>query len=253
MQNELVKAHLNLYAVLPNIEELVAFDPEMTQLVATWNIAIEFGVRNGPRAHVVFRDGRCRVGRGPTEGADVKLWFKSPKHLNDVFDEKAKPIPTKGFTKLGFMSSEFPKLTTRLEHYLRGGDEVLQDERVFEFVTKCMLYTAVSGLAELAHHDPAVASLVAQTPEGTAEYKVLPNGPVAHLTHRNGTFSAHKGLADAPNVAMHFRDMRICNDLLNGRVDAFAAIGRSDLRLTGFLPLADQLDAILAHLAPYLA
>lgn len=252
MQSELVKAHLNLYAVLPNLEELVAFDPEMTQLVASWNVGIEFGVRNGPRAHVVIRNGRCRVGRGPADRANVKLWFKSPRHLNEMFDGKAKPIPTKGFTRLGFLSSEFPKLTDRLEYYLRAGDDVLDDERVYEFVTRCMLYTAIFGLAELAEHDPAVADLAGRTPNGTAEFRILPDGPAVNLTHTNGAFVAAKGPAEAPNVRMEFRNVRVCNDLLNGRMDSFAALGRSDVTLTGFLPLADQLSAMLEYLEPYL-
>ncbi len=252
MKNDLVKAHLNLHAILPNLEELVEFDPEIGQLVGSWDITVEFAVRGGPRAYVSIHNGQCRVGRGRADRADVKLWFKSPEHLNAMFDGKAKPIPLKGFTRLGFMSSEFGKLTDRLEYYLRASDDVLKDQRVFEFVTRCMLYTAIMGLAELAEFDPAVADLAGHTPNGTAEFSILPDGPSAHLVHQNGSFTAAKGPADAPNVRMQFRDLRVCNDLLNGRVDAFAALGRGDVVLLGFLPLADQLNAMLEYLEPYL-
>jgi hypothetical protein len=252
MLNESVKAHLNLRAVLPNLEEVVAFDPETARMVSTWNIAIEFKVRNGPLAHVIVRNGQCRVGDGSADRADVRLWFKSPGHLNAMFAEKANPIPTKGFTKLGFMSKEFPKLTKRLEHYLRASDDLLRDPRVFDFVTRCMLYTAIFGLAELAQRDPAVADLAAHTPNGTAEFKVLPDGPVVHLIHKNGSFVAAKGPAESPNVRMMFRNGRVCNELLNGRIDAFAALGRGDVVISGFIPLADQLNAMLEHLEPYL-
>ncbi|MBN1343556.1 MAG: hypothetical protein JXQ73_12785 [Phycisphaerae bacterium] len=252
MRNQLVMAHLNLHAILPNLEELVEFDPEMTRLIGTWDIAIEFAVRAGPRAHVVIRNGRCKVGPGPADRPDVKLWFKSPEHLNAMFDGKAKPLPVKGFSRLGFMSSEFPKLTDRLTHYLRGSDDVLRDPRVVDFVTRCMLYTAVFGVAELAELDPAVAGLAARTPNGTAEFKILPDGPTVHVTHRNGDFTASKGPAGTPNVKMYFRDTKVCNDLLNGRMDAFAALGRGDVVITGFLPLADQLNAMLEYLEDYL-
>ena len=252
MQDALVKAHLNLHAVLPNLEELVAFDPEMVQLVASWNITIAFAVRNGPSAHVSIHNGVCRVRPGPAERADVKLWFKSPQHLNAMFDGQANPIPIKGLTRLRFLSKEFPKLTERLEYYLRATDDVLADQRVFDFVTKCMLYTGIFGLAELAPLSPDVADLSAHTPDGTAEFKVLPDGPSVHLAHKNGSYRACKGPADAPNVRMQFRDHRVCNDLLNGKVDAFAALGRGDVVITGFLPLADSLNAMLEYLEPYL-
>ncbi len=252
MPNELVKAHLNLHAILPNLEELVSFDPEIRQLVGTWDIAVAFAVRGGPQAHVSLRNGQCRVDRGSGQRTNVKLWFTSPRHLNDMFDGKGNPIPLKGFTRLGFMKSEFPKLTDRLEYYLRGSDAAAQDERIHEFVTRCMLYTAVFGLAELATLDPAVADLVAHTPNGTAEFKVLPDGPTAYLVHQDGAFTAGKGPAESPNVRMQFRDVKVCNDLLNGRVDAFAAMGRGDVVIKGFLPLADQLSAMLEYLEPYL-
>jgi hypothetical protein len=252
MQNELVKANLNLYAVLPNLEELVAFDPQVSQLVGSWDIGVEFKVSGGPHAHVTVRNGQCRVGPGPAERTNVKLWFKSPQHLNAMFEKRANPIPIKGFTRLRFMSSEFPKLTDRLEHYLRPSDQILKDPRSFEFVTRCMLFTAIFGLKELAENDPAVADLAGRTPDGTAEFRVLPDGPTVHVTRANGSFSVTKGPARSPNVRMEFRDTHVCYDLLNGRMDAFAAIGRGDVKITGFLPLVDQLNAMLEHLEPYL-
>ncbi len=252
MPNERVKAHLNLYAVLPNLEELVRFDPETQRLIETWDIGVTFSVSGGPQAHVAVRNGQCTVARGNAQPTNVKLWFTSPEHLNKMFDGKANPIPLKGFTRLGFMSKEFSKLTDRLEHFLRASDEVLADEETFAFVTGCMLYTAIFGLAELAEHDPDVADLASHVPSGTAEFKILPAGPAVHLTHANGRFTAAKGEAAEPNVRMAFRDVRVCNDLLNGKIDAFAALGRGDVVITGFLPLADQLNAMLEYLEPYL-
>lgn len=252
MPSDVVKAHLNLYAILPNLEEVVVFDPEMARLVADWDITVEFKVHHGPQTAVTIRNGQCRVRKGPADHADVRLWFRSPEHLNAMFDGRAKPVPVKGFTRLGFMSREFAKLTDRLERYLRAGDEMLRDEKTFDFVTRCMLYTAVFGLAELAEHDAAVADLAGRTPQGIAEFKILPEGPAVHLRHVNGTFTAAKGPVEAPNVRMQFVNSRVCNELLNGRVDAFAALGRGDVTITGFLPLADYLNTMLEYLEPYL-
>ncbi len=252
MPDELVKACLNLHAVLPNLEELIAFDVEARQLTSTWDIAIEFNVHNGPRAHVVIRNGQCRVGRGPSDRCDVRLWFTSPAHLNAMFANKGTPIPTKGFTRLGFVSKEFLKLTGRLEHFLRASPEMLKDTKVFDFVTRCMLFTAVYGLRELCEHDPGVSDLVEHTPMGVAEFAILPDGPAAHLTRADHGFSVAKGTASSPNARMQFRNSQVCYDLLNGRIDAFAALGRGDVTATGFLPLVDQLNAILERLEPYL-
>jgi len=252
MRNERVKACLNLHAVLPNLEEVVAFDPQVAELTRTWDVTVEFRVRHGPQAHVAIHEGRCRVRPGPADKPHVRLWFTSPRHLNAMFEGRAKPIPTKGFSRLGFLSGEFPKLTDRMERYLRASEETLKDRRTFELVTRCLLFTAVFGLKELAENDPAVAELAAQTPNGTTEFRILPDGPAVHLTHANGSFSVGKGPAPSPNARMAFRDYDVCHRLLNGRMDTFAAVGRGDVVITGFLPLVDRLSSLLEYLERYL-
>ena len=59
----LVKAHLNLYAVLPNLEDLIRHDPEAAALARKWNTRVQFSVRDGPAACVEFTGGACRVVR----------------------------------------------------------------------------------------------------------------------------------------------------------------------------------------------
>ncbi|MBU2490399.1 MAG: hypothetical protein KKA60_13500, partial [Proteobacteria bacterium] len=74
MDRELVMANLNAYAVLQNLEDLVALDPESAQAAKNWKISIQFVVRNGPKAFVSFRDGRCKVGRGSYTNPDIILF-----------------------------------------------------------------------------------------------------------------------------------------------------------------------------------
>ena len=71
MDRDLIVAHLNLYAVLQNLEDLVKLDEEMAALTKDWKIVIQFLVRKGPEAYVEFDNGQCRHGAGrhpsPTE------------------------------------------------------------------------------------------------------------------------------------------------------------------------------------------
>ena len=64
MNFELIKANLNLYAVLQNLEDLVKFDKEVSETIKDWDISIQFIVKNGPRAYILFKDGQCVFGRG---------------------------------------------------------------------------------------------------------------------------------------------------------------------------------------------
>ena len=45
MNEQFVKAHLNLCAVLKNLEDLVSHDPETALLVRRWEISVAFHVR----------------------------------------------------------------------------------------------------------------------------------------------------------------------------------------------------------------
>ena len=114
MSDDAIKAQVNLYAVLQNLEDLVRLDSEMAELTKDWDTAIQFSVKNGPAAYVEFKKGECRHGVGRHAHPSIKLFFLSAEHLNRMFDGKANPIPLKGFTRLGFLKNEFTALTERL-------------------------------------------------------------------------------------------------------------------------------------------
>jgi hypothetical protein len=60
---EAVRARLNLYAVLPNLADVVRFDPEMAALVSDRHVSIGFRVANGLGANVRLAGGECTVER----------------------------------------------------------------------------------------------------------------------------------------------------------------------------------------------
>ena len=251
--NELVKAHLNLHAVLPNLEDLVSFDTEAAELIQRWKRRVWFVVRGGPSVTISFQRGRCQVLPGAQGLPSVVLGFTSPGHLNAMFEGSAKPVPLWGLHHLGWLANKFPKLTDRLEHYLRPDDTVLADADAFGFVLRCQLRTAVRGLKYVAELDPEMRSLAAHTPNGVAELSVLPDGPVVGIEHQGGTFTPLiDGLPAHPNVRAVFRNGRVAFDLLNGRGDAYAALGRCDLVMRGYLPLIDNLLTLLDHMSRYL-
>ncbi|NQU51609.1 MAG: hypothetical protein HQ522_03625, partial [Bacteroidetes bacterium] len=119
MSYHLIKAGINLYAVIKNLEDLIALDEECRNLIKGKKLSIQFIVKNGPTAWVKFENDACQVGKGKMKSPNVKLWFKSPEHLNKMFDGDANPIPLKGYTKLGFLTKDFPKITDKLEYYLK--------------------------------------------------------------------------------------------------------------------------------------
>lgn len=252
MNDNLIKAHLNLHAVLQNLEELVKLDPEMAQLCKDWDIAIQFSVRNGPAAHVTFKDGLCTHGIGQHPCPTVKLLFLSPKHLNDMFDGKGTPIPLKGFTRLRFLSKDFAQLTDRLTYYLKPGGERPADEDYAKISTILMLYTGFHAIRELAELEPTSKKIAAHVPNGELQVEVLPDGPCISVVFDNGALTVRKAAAEKPMAKMTFKDLDAASCLLTGQLDVFLAVAEGDITLEGRIPAFDGAGLMLDRVEGYL-
>ena len=68
---EQIRAHLNLYALLQNLDELVRYDEQAAEIVDGWKVTIQFSVRRGPSAFLEFCEGECTHRRACRRSADV--------------------------------------------------------------------------------------------------------------------------------------------------------------------------------------
>jgi len=252
MTTELLKANLNLYAVLKNLEDLVRYDEEMAAMAKNWNLSIQFIVKGGPKAHVTFKNGSCRVERGLLKLPSVALLFTSPEHLNRMFDGKGNPIPIKGFTRLGFMTKKFPKLTEKLEHYLKPNDELLKDQKYLQMNTRLTLNTAAWAVKELSLLDPPSMACAQNVRDGTVLLKVLPDGPAVHIRAFNGQLEPGKGDVERPMARMLMRNQEVANAFLNGKMDTFAAVVSGDVAIRGQVSMLDNLAIILDRIPFFL-
>ena len=253
MDTELIKAHLSLYAVLVNLEDLVALDRESSMLAKDWDISIQFTVGGGPSAHVIFKNGACTVGRGKCKGPGVILYFTSPAHMNRMFEGKGNPIPLRGFTKLGFLTKDFPKLTSRLEYYLKPTPELLRDPNYLALNTRFTLNTAAFAACELGRLDTIGRLNMSHIHDGALLFKVLPKGPAVTIDFAKGEGRPRKGETDKPMSALFFKNIRIANDMFTGKLDMFAAVAKGDLMLRGHISMIDSMGAVLDRIPLYLS
>lgn len=117
-------AYINLYGVLGTLEQLCLLDKEASGLIADKQIRLGFRITNGPCATLVFDHGICRLEDGD-EHCDIRLPFASVEKFNGMIDGTVTPIPSKGFTKIGFLTHEFVGLTNILTKYMRASEEDL--------------------------------------------------------------------------------------------------------------------------------
>lgn len=252
MIESLVKANLNLYAVLRNLPDLVESDPVAARTVARWRIGIQFVVWRGPAATLAFEDGACIFERGRHGSPEVVLGFVSPGHLNRMMDGKGTPVPLKGFKRLGFMRHEFPKITDRLAFFLKPTDAKLADPHYLAVNTRLTLATAVFAARELALFDPTCRRIAGRIRNGGVLLKVLPDGPAAHLIFEDGEVTPGFGDIQRPMARIDFRDLAMANAFLNGRLDPFAAIAGGEVAIRGQTPMIDNLSLIFDRIPAYL-
>ena len=252
MNRELIKANLNLHAVLKNLEDLVVYDSETAAFVENWNVSIQFIIWNGPRAYCVFERGVCTVCRGRHKHPSVILFFISPKHFNRMMNGKGHPILLKGLTRLGFLKTEFTRITERLEFYLKPTDELLTDDSYLDLNTRMTLTTAAFAVREITLLDPVGKLAASRIRNGSVNFKILPDGPCVHMRFQDGDVEPGKGEAEKPMALMSMKNARAANDFLNGRTDNFAAIASGDIMVRGQIPMLESVTLILERIPRYL-
>jgi len=252
MSYDLIKANLNLYAVLKNLEDLIEYDPEMKQLAKDWDVSIQFSVSGGPNAYIEFKNGVCTVGNGKYKKPSVKLYFTSPDHLNKMMDGDGNPIPLKGFTKLGFLTKDFPKVTDKLEYYLKPTDELLKDKQYLELNTRMTLNTAAFAVREIGSLDPIVKNVASHIQDGGIVLTVLPDGPTVSITIKDGEMIPAKSGVDKPMAKLTFKNIKVANDFLNGKSDTFTEVANGNVALKGQTGMVDALSLVLDRIPHYL-
>jgi putative sterol carrier protein len=253
MSYHLIRAGINLYAILKNLEDLIALDEDSRNLIKGKKLSIQFIVKNGPKAWIKFENDACSVGQGNSKGPSVKLWFKSPEHLNNMFDGKANPVPLKGFTKLGFLQKEFGQITQKLEYYLKPEEVKDPTEEYIKINTTFTLTVAAFALPEIGKYDEKAKITASHIKDGIIQMRVLPDGPAVYLKVKDGIISAEKGTVDKPDAVMEMKDFQTANDFLNGKSNPFLAIASGDVIIRGQTGMLDSLSLILDKVQKYVS
>jgi hypothetical protein len=323
MGYEAVRARLNLLAVLPNLEDVVRYDPEAADLVKGARITIQFVVAGGPRAFVRIAGGACTVSPGMAPGvqpmrmvrgargasgrdwpaasgagasagasgglssvasagaganvgagasagwgssgtatsagaadakeATVVLGFASCAHLNKMFDGKGNPVPLWGFTKIGFLTGTFTKLTERMAYFLKPTDELLADPDYLALNTRLTLNTAAFAVPVLLEHDPDCRHLRHALNDGTIGIKVLPDGPSVGLHLGLSGVWAEKGELADPSGLILMRDLPTASAYLNGKLDTFSAATKGEVQIWGQIGKIEAVGLVLDRVPKYLA
>jgi hypothetical protein len=250
MADEKVKACINLHAVLRNLEDLCELDPMSREIIQGKNVALKFSMAGIPKSVITFAEGKCTAVKddGP---CSINLFFSSPQNFNLMIEGKKNPIPTRGFRHIGFLKNEFTKLADRLSYYLKPTAELLGDKEYARINTILTAYTAFFAIPEIANWDPLGQLNASRIADGAINVEVV-DGPAICITAKGGRLETSKGKIANARAFMVFDSIDTASGILNGTLDSYSCIGEGRLSISGFVPMIDNLNKILAQVPGYL-
>lgn len=252
MNDQKTLAYINLYAVLGTLENLCELVPAARELVKTKKpISIAFDVKGGPNATITFKNGRCRMEQGVGE-CDVKLPFSSCEKFNGLIDGTVTPVPSKGFSHIGFLLKKFTPLTDMLSHYMRPNPEDLEDPEFFTISTKLMFYTIAVALAQIGNNDPIGQFSAHHMLDGEISFAIL-DGPAATIRVKDHRLLTLKRRSEYPRASMQFASIQLARNLFDGKINALSCIGEGTIEMKGMISMLDNLNRLLDRVALYLA
>lgn len=251
MKDAKTLAYINLYGILGALENLCELDEEASKLAAPKKpVSIGITVKGGPSATLTFKNGRCRMEQG-TAKCDVLLPFSSCEKFNGLLDGTTTPIPSKGFSHIGFLLKNFVGLTDILTKYLKPDPKDLEDPKFFETSTKIMFYLIVVALAQIGNNDSLGTFSASMMPDGIVEMAI--KGSVsAALRVKDHHIVAVKQKPESYRAKMEFGSVKLARDLFDGNVNAVACIGEGKIEMSGMICMVDNINRILDRVAIYL-
>jgi len=243
-----ILAEMHLHAVLPRLVDLVRLSPEAAGIAKDMDLPLEFHVLHGPGTCLHIRKGNVTVG---APNGRLGLLFPTVGHLNRMFaGEKITPIPFRGLHHL-LQVKKFEKLTELLTTYLKPAPDKLQDPVFRAAHVELSLMVGLAATDVIARLDPVVAKILPALHDGSILYRI-PEGPQAWVEVKNHRFCVHPGTVPDPTVIMEIRTLDLAVDLIAGRVDTFAAVALTDVRIFGHASYAEEFNMLFDRVGLYL-
>lgn len=249
--DEKTLAYINLFAVLGSLTRLCELDEDCRKLIEGKNISIGIAVKDGPEGTIWFHDDRCDVIPGVGK-CDIKLPFGSCKKFNGLIDGTVTPIPSKGFTKIGFLLNQFTKLTDKLTAYLRPAEGALDDPEFFTISTTIMFHLILDAVAQIGCVDKVGRASASYIVDGDVKLAIQ-GGPEGHLHAHGHVLTAVHTPCEHPTSYMVFSSMKDARDLFDGKINGVVAVGSGKVRMGGMISMVDNVNRILDRVSMYLA
>ena len=176
----------------------------------------------------------------------------APEKFNGMIDGTVTPIPSKGFTRIGFLLKKFMPLTDILSSYLRADEKALADPVFFEKSTLLMFRLIANAIAQIGNVDKIGQASASYIVDGVIKLAIGDEHKL-FIEAKDHTLRVLPDTTEKFSSFMRFEDIKLARDLFDGRVNAVAAVGEGKVRIGGMISQVDNVNRILDRVALYLA
>jgi hypothetical protein len=173
-----------------------------------------------------------------------------------MIDGTVTPFPSKGFTKLGFLTKNFINLTKILENYLRAKPEDLAQNEFFTASTTIMFHLIAQAVSQIGNMDKIGRFTASNIVDGTVLLSIgNPNGGAtqAAIVVKDHQLTTIRDIPERCHAVMEFADMKLARDVFDGKVSTLGCVGKGLITMRGNLGMLDNINRILDRVALYLA
>ncbi len=241
---------LHLSAVLPAFPELMKHSRPARELVRQHRFCLRF--RAGKLgADLCFSQGRCRYLQRFPGRPTIQLQYFTYPQFNRAFGGGgwALPVPWLSPTSLPKLIA-FMKLSARLKEAMATPGDPDTPERSLH--VRLSLQVAAAAAAVLIEHEAFSKELLRGHEHGALRIRI--EGTDCHLMigWLNGRCAWGRNLPVPAQAELVFSNVDCAYESLQGTLDTMAAINGGQLRIRGYLPLAERLSLVLERVPLYL-
>ncbi|GEM_PF-2639706 len=243
--DENLRARVNLFAVLPLLEDLAIADPKAKKWSRRIKSPVTLSVASDPKLAVSVYGGAdgVSVQRG-ARNEGITIEFRDAASLNAVF-AGGKAIPrVRGALPRPVSLIAFGLLMKRMAQVIEGKNTAPATRALI------VLGTIARCFEVLGNFDPGFA-YVLDTNDAVLAWQVEPDGPAAYVTVDGGKWAVRRRAADA-DVAVTFDGVGGLMDLIEGRDTPRMAFFMGKIKPTGNAGLAMKVGFLMEEVSRFL-
>ena len=247
MNNTLITAHLNLYAVLPALKESSGTKNGIGLSVLPIGFIIpEISHKPISLVHIL-------EGRDNEENIRLVLAFENADCFNLFMDGRGLPFSVvEGWYRIDLLI-RFLIMMLRMKKLLRPSPHLLSNASFKHRHVQALLMLGLRASRELATLEPKSQWALHTGAQGMVEFCIEGADICAWCTVSR--ISLEHGSGHAPgvaNVIITFKDVDAILTLLRNEIDFLSATGLTWIKVRGFVPLADTIGFVMDRVHRYL-